>query len=312
MTDQQNKLTATVNHQPGRAILRSLGKLLLVLFCAGAFAALYAPAHGQTPPRWATLPPTPPPVPGGVHASVKVNGINLYYTDHGVVHAPGVPVILLHGGLANSDYLGLQVRALAPHHRVLAIDSRGHGRSSRDARPFGYDLMADDVIALMDRLHISRADIVGWSDGAIIGLDLAIRYPARVRGVLAFAANTRVDGTVPNGAQTPTFARFIQRAGNDYRHLSPTPGEYRAFVQQISQMWETQPNWTDAQLAAITARVLVADGDHDEAIRREHTEYIARTIPGAGLLILPNTSHFAFLQDPTLFNEAILDFLDSK
>ena len=72
---------------------------------------------------------------------------------------------------------------------------------------------------------------------------------------------------------------------------------------------ETDPNWTDAQLQSIQAPVLVADGDHDEAIKRAHTEYIAATIPGAGLLILPNTSHFAFLQDPALFNAALLHFL---
>ena len=79
------------------------------------------------------------------------------------------------------------------------------------------------------------------------------------------------------------------------------PGEYQAFLTQISHMWASEPNWTDAQLATIKAPVIVADGDHDEAILRTHTEYIAATIPGAGLLILPNTSHFAFLQDPGLF-----------
>jgi pimeloyl-ACP methyl ester carboxylesterase len=77
-------------------------------------------------------------------------------------------------------------------------------------------------------------------------------------------------------------------------------------------MWASQPNWTDAQLKRITAPVLVVDGDHDEAIKREHTEYIAATIPGAGLLILPNASHFAFLQDPGLFSYAVLHFLGDQ
>ena len=77
-------------------------------------------------------------------------------------------------------------------------------------------------------------------------------------------------------------------------------------------MWATQPNWTDAQLKAIEATVLVVDGDHDEAIKREHTEYIAAMVPDAGLLILPNVSHFAFLQDPELFNYAIRHFLGDR
>jgi pimeloyl-ACP methyl ester carboxylesterase len=75
-------------------------------------------------------------------------------------------------------------------------------------------------------------------------------------------------------------------------------------------MWATEPNWTDAQLRSIKAKVLVMDGDHDEAIRRAHTDYIAATVPGARLVILPDTSHFAFLQDPALFNAAMLQFLD--
>jgi pimeloyl-ACP methyl ester carboxylesterase len=77
-------------------------------------------------------------------------------------------------------------------------------------------------------------------------------------------------------------------------------------------MWDTEPNWTDAQLQSIKTPVLVVDGDHDEAIKRAHTEYIAATIPGAGLLILPNVSHFAFLQDPVLFDDALLHFLGDR
>jgi pimeloyl-ACP methyl ester carboxylesterase len=271
--------------------------LLVLVFAIGAAAA----------ERWQTLPPTPPPVQGETTGYVAVNGIRLFYAATG----EGPPVVLLHGGLANSDYWGNQVAALAPHHRVILVDSRGHGRSSRDARPFGYDLMADDVVALLDTLHVERADVVGWSDGGIIALDLAIRHPDRIGRIFAFAANTRTSGVVPDVDKNPTFAAFIARGKDEYRRLSPTPGEYDAFVKQIERMWATQPNWSDAQLRAIRAPVLIADGDHDEAIFRAHTEYIARTIPGAGLLILPNASHFAFLQDPTLFNAAILDFLDS-
>ena len=78
------------------------------------------------------------------------------------------------------------------------------------------------------------------------------------------------------------------------------------------KMQETEPNWADAQMQSIRAPVLMADGDHDEAIKRAHTEYIAATIAGAGLLILPNTSYLAFLQDATLFNVALLHFLGDR
>jgi pimeloyl-ACP methyl ester carboxylesterase len=262
----------------------------------------------QAAERWETLPPTPAPIAGAKTGYAAVNGIKVYYTKTG----HGSPVILLHGGLSNSDYWGNQVKALAAKHTVISLDSRGHGRSSRDEKPFGYDLMADDVVAVLDSLKIPRADIVGWSDGAIIGIDLALRHADRIGKVFAFAANTQTSGVKDGVEKNPTFAAFIERAGQEYAKHSPTPKQYDAFVEQISHMWASQPNWTDAQLASIKTPILIVDGDHDEAIKREHTEYIAATIPGAGLLILPNTSHFAFLQDPALFNAALLDFLDSK
>ena len=262
----------------------------------------------QAAERWETLPPTPAAVTGAKTGYAAVNGIKVYYTRTG----HGSPVVLLHGGLSNSDYWGNQVKALAAKHTVISIDSRGHGRSSRDDKPYGYDLMADDVVAVLDSLNIPRADIVGWSDGAIIGIDLALRHPDRIGKVFAFAANTQTSGVKDAVEKNPTFAAFIERAGKEYAKLSPTPKEYDAFVEQISHMWASQPNWTDAQLQSIKTPILIADGDHDEAIKREHTEYMAATIPGAGLLILPNTSHFAFLQDPALFNAAVLGFLDSK
>jgi pimeloyl-ACP methyl ester carboxylesterase len=258
--------------------------------------------------RWEVLPATPAPIPADRTGQANTNGIRIHYA----VHGHGSPVILLHGGLANADYWGHQVEALKIHHTVVVMDSRGHGRSTRDARPYGYDLMADDVVALMDVLNVGKADILGWSDGGILGLDLAIRHPGRVGRVFAFAANTVPSGVKDDVEKNPTFAAFIERAKHEYEKYSATPNQYDAFVEQISKMWASEPNWTDEELKAITAPVLVVDGDHDEAIKREHTEYIAAAIPGAGLLILPNASHFAFLQDPGLFNYAVLHFLGDQ
>jgi pimeloyl-ACP methyl ester carboxylesterase len=168
------------------------------------------------------------------------------------------------------------------------------------------------VVALMEVLKVPKADIVGWSDGAILGLDLAMRHPDRAGKIFAFAANTVTSGVKEGVEKNPTFAAFIKRAGHEYQAYSATPKEYETFVEQISKMWASQPTWTDAQLKAITSQVLVVDGDHDEAIKRKHTEYIASIIPHAGLLILPNASHFAFLQDPQFFNYAVLHFLDDR
>jgi len=273
-----------------------------------AFAIVLLPILATAAERWQTLPPTPVPIAAARSGQLNANGISIHYATYG----RGSPVILLHGGLANSDYWSNQVRALAPQHLVIVMDSRGHGRTTRDARPYGYDLMADDVIALMDGLKIRKADIVGWSDGGIIGLDLAMRYADRVGKIFAFGANTKTSGVIDGVEENPTFAAYIERAGGEYRAYSATPKDYDAFVEQISKMWADQPNWTDAQLKAIKSPVLIVDGDHDEGIKRDHTEYMAATIPGSGLLILPNASHFAFLQDPGLFNLAILNFLGDR
>src|SRR5579862_4344552 len=112
---------------------------------------------GAGEPQWLTLPPTPSLPQAAQSGTAPVNGIKIWYA----VFGQGEPVILLHGGLANADYWGHQVRALQPHYRVVVMDSRGHGRSTRDARPYGYDLMADDVVGLMDFLKIDKAAIVG-------------------------------------------------------------------------------------------------------------------------------------------------------
>jgi pimeloyl-ACP methyl ester carboxylesterase len=265
-------------------------------------------ATASAAPQWLSLPPTPTLPKAAQSGLAPVNGVKVWYA----VYGRGEPVILLHGGLANANYWGHQVRALQRHYQVIVMESRGHGRSSRNQEPYGYDLMASDVVALFDHLKIKKAAIVGWSDGAIIGLDLAIRHPERVTRVFAFGANTLTSGVKDDVEKNPTFAAFVARAGREYARLSPTPRQYTAFHDQIAKMWETEPNWTDAQLRAIATPIWVVDGEHDEAIKREHTEYIAATIPGARLLILPNVSHFAFLQDPAAFNDAILRFLGEQ
>jgi pimeloyl-ACP methyl ester carboxylesterase len=91
--------------------------------------------------------------------------------------------------------------------------------------------------------------------------------------------------------------------------MSPTPDQFDAFVEQISQMWASQPNWSDAELAKITVPTAIVLGDHDEAITRAHTDHMAQVIPGAKLAILPDASHFAMLQDPKGYDQAVRDFL---
>jgi pimeloyl-ACP methyl ester carboxylesterase len=254
-----------------------------------------------------TLPPTPSLPPPSVSGAVQVNGASIWYAMFG----SGLPVVLLHGGLANSNYWGNQVPALAQNYQVIVIDSRGHGRSTRSAAPFGYELMASDVLGVMDKLNLQKAAIVGWSDGAIIGLSLAMNHPDRVARLFAFAANSDPSG-VKDVDKSPVFTEFIARAEKEYQALSPTPNGYKQFVEEISAMWAKQPNWTKADLARIKVHTWIVDGDHDEAIYRTNTELMADTIPNAGLLLQPEVSHFSMLQAPDQFTADVLRFLQRQ
>ena len=225
---------------------------------------------------WQTL-PQPPAMPTPIESGMApVNDIQMYYA----VYGEGEPVLLIHGGLGNADVWGFQVPALAESHKVIVADSRGHGRSTRSDKPFSYDLMADDYLALLDHLRIDKVALVGWSDGGIIGLDIAIRHPERLSRLFAFAANYTAEGFNASAADDQTFNAYIARAGKDYARLSPTPDEFDAFVAQISEMWATQPNYTEDQLRAITVPTVIFDGDHDEAIEPAHTAEMAELIPG--------------------------------
>jgi pimeloyl-ACP methyl ester carboxylesterase len=273
---------------------------------AGALALCLAGGTAHATAPWLILPPTPTLPHPDSSGLASVDGIKLWYAVFGATHPE--TVLLLHGGLANSGYWGKLVPALATHYRVITIDSRGHGRSSRSATPIGYELMAQDALGLLDTLHIKRAAVVGWSDGAITGLEIAIHHPERLTGLFAFAANSDPSG-VKDVHNSPVFSAFITRAAGEYARLNPTPLGYAAFDADIEKMWAREPNMSNATLAGIHARVWIVDGDHDEAITRANTDHMATLIPNAEEMILPGVSHFAFLQDPDMFQRAVLDFL---
>ena len=277
-------------------------------FVGFAFALFVFASSARAEQQWLTLPPTPSLPQAAQSGYAPVNGIKIWYASFGTKEARGEPVILLHGGLANANYWGNQVKALQSRYRVIVMDSRGHGRSSRDDKPYGYDLMASDVLALMDFLKIPKASIVGWSDGAIIGLDIALNHPERLTKLFAFAANSDPSG-VSDITSSPVFNAFIARAEKEYETLSPTPTEYQSFLAQVQKMWETQPNWTADDLARISVPVWIVDADHDEAIKRENIEFMAANVPNAGLLLQPEVSHFSFIQDPEQFTSDVLHFL---
>ena len=139
--------------------------------------------------------------------------------------------------------------------------------------------------------------------------DMPVHHPDRLNSLSAFGANTDPSGLIDNFDKTPVLSAFIKRSEGEYRKFSKTPDQYNSFVEQIGRMSATQPHFTSDQLRAIQRRTTIADGQYNEGIERSHTAYIAHTIPNTKLIILPNLSHFAMLQNPDVFNAAVVKAL---
>jgi pimeloyl-ACP methyl ester carboxylesterase len=239
--------------------------------------------------------------PAGQYA--EINGVRIYFETFG----EGRPVLVLHGGLGSLEDMERQIRALAKERLVIAVDSRAHGRSSDSEAPLGYALMADDMVKLLDELKIGQVDVVGWSDGGIIGLDLAMRHPDRIGRLVAISANYDVDGLV----EIPKMDARIPSAPGAYTRDAPDPAHWPVFYRKVATMWRTQPNYTLAELARIKAPTLVMAGQFD-AIKREHSDQLAKAIPGSQETIVEGGTHLLPIDKPDIVNASILKFLDEE
>jgi pimeloyl-ACP methyl ester carboxylesterase len=239
---------------------------------------------------------------GGQYADI--NGIRIYYETYGT----GRPVLVVHGGTGAIELMHYQISALAASRFVIAPDSRAHGRSSDSNQPLSYDLMANDMLKLLDKLNIAETDVVGWSDGGIIGLDLAMQQPERVKRLVVFGANYDVDGIDTDRCPIPPAEKDIAPARDFYKHIAPDPAHWPVLYQKITEMWRTQPRYSLADLGTIKAQTLIMAGEFD-CIKRQHTDQLAKAIPGANEEIIKGATHEAPLFQPDGVNAYILKFL---
>lgn len=261
-------------------------------------------------PLWKTLPEVPVLPKADQSGLVPVNNVSLYF---GLFNKEGKePVILLHGAFVSSDIWGFEVPLLMKTHQVIVVDSRGHGRSTMVTQPFTYDLMAEDVLQLMDHLKIKKASIVGWSDGGIIGMILAIRHPERINKLFTFGANYDLSGYQTEAPDSAMSAKFMSRAQENYRRLSPTPENFTGLKKALGKMYDTEPNLKPAQLKTIQSPTVIAYGQYEQFIKPEHFQELARLIPGAKLVMIPNVGHGGPLQDPARFHQAVIALLDTR
>jgi pimeloyl-ACP methyl ester carboxylesterase len=188
----------------------------------------------------------------------------------------------------------------------VAMDSRGHGRSSWGEKPITYEQFAADAVGLLDHLGIAKTDVVGWSDGAITGLRLAIDYGDRLDRSVLYGANFTPDGVqfVPS-EQFPPFERLIA----DYRRLAPEPGRFEELAGVLDALYKVAPNYSEAELGSIAVPVLILDGAEEELIKHDQPVRMAALIPGAELVLIPGTGHFAPFAKPGAFNQIVVAFL---
>ena len=282
----------------GNVAVRWFGGLLLGM-------AAFAQADG-----WRTLShPQPLPAPDS-NGYVEVNGARIHFAIYGTANADAV--VLLHGGLGAAEDFGSQIGALAANYHLVAIDSRGHGRSTDDEQPHGCHLMAGDVLGVMDSLGIASAAVVGWSDGGNIALDLAINNPDRLSRVFVLGSNYHTSGIRPSVADDALIGAYVERAAAQYARISSTPDAFPALSGKVFAMWGSEPRFTEEQLRGITVPFTVAAGVYEEAVDQTHTRRMAELIPGAQLLLIDNASHFALWQQVEAVNQAILEFLAAE
>jgi pimeloyl-ACP methyl ester carboxylesterase len=235
-------------------------------------------------------------------------GAELYVETHGP--AEGLPVLLLHGGIGSADDWVAQIPALVgAGRRVVAMDCRARGRSTWGAEPLTFELMTADALAVLDALGITQADLVGWSDGAIIGLEMAIRHRERLRKLVLYGGLARADSAVPEPVMTPGFEAAVARLSADQLRLSLQPERFGEMEDALFALYAIAPNFPDAELRGITTPTLVLDGAEEELILPGEPERMAALIPGAELVIMPGTGHFAPFEQPTAFNRIVLEFL---
>jgi pimeloyl-ACP methyl ester carboxylesterase len=248
---------------------------------------------------------------GGSHGRHAVlRGIRMYYE----VHGRGRALLLLHGGTGDGTQFAKQVPAFQGEYRVIVPDLRAQGRTTDGPGPLSYHVMAEDVVALLDRLHVRTTDIMGWSDGGIVGLDIAIHHPDRVRHLVTFGANFQPDGLLPEEVRwgaTASAGDLGPAVRLEYQRMAPDPAHYEVAMNKILAMWRIEPRFTMDELHSIRARTLIAAGEHD-LVRPDHSEALARAISGARLWIVPGASHGAMLEQPDLVNRTVLDFLAQR
>ena len=230
-----------------------------------------------------------------------IRGINMYCEMYG----SGKPLLLIHGNGGSIKAFDKTIPYFAKHYKVIAVDSRSQGKSEDEKDSLSFEMMADDFAALFDTLHIDSADVIGWSDGGINALLLAIRHPEKVSKLAATGANI-----------TPDSTAFVEGFWQNEKQQYDTSYSKRWKTKKEKNGWKMfmldwkEPNLTLAQLHTIKCPSLIICGDHD-LISIEHTALIYKNIQQAYLWVVPNSPHATLRTYPDEFNRKVDAFFST-
>jgi pimeloyl-ACP methyl ester carboxylesterase len=254
------------------------------------------------------------------------NGLEMYYEIHG----EGPPLVLLHGAYMTVDLMAPLVPGLAASRRVIAVEQQGHGHTADIDRPITYEQMADDTAALLGHLDVGRADVVGYSMGGGVALQMAIRHEDVVRKVVVASASYTSDGM--HAAAWEMFPSITPElfAGSPieeaYLRTAPNPAGFPKLVEKLKLLDTTEFAWPAEDIRAIDAPILIVLGDSD-VVRLEHAVELFGLLgggvmgdlvelPKSQLAVLPGTTHFVppgsgLLDRADWLLPMILPFLDA-
>lgn len=254
-----------------------------------------------------------------------VDGLEIYYEIHG----SGRPLVLLHGGVGTIDIFGPNLAALSASRQVIAAELQGHGHTADIDRPLRYELMADDVVGLLDHLGIERADIMGYSLGGGVALQVAIRHPEHVRKLVVVSTTFKRDGWYPEirasmEAIGPEVAEGMKNSPlyAAYSAVAPRPEDWPRLFEKLGDLLKRDYDWS-GEVSAIDAPTLVVAADAD-GFPPAHAVALFELLGGgqrdAGwdgsgrppgqLAILPGTTHYDIAGSPALA-AAATPFLDA-
>jgi pimeloyl-ACP methyl ester carboxylesterase len=242
---------------------------------------------------------------------VELPGVKTWYE----VEGQGDPVLLMHGGFCTNETWGPQRADFAADHRVFLPERRAHGHTSDVEGPLSYDDMATDTIDFLTTVVEGPAHLVGWSDGGIVALLVAIERPELVRKIVVTGANFKpgseigpaeaLDALTPDAPDLAMFRAMYEAASPDGAEHWPV------VVGKMAEMFRTEPDIPIEDLGHINAPTLVLVGD-DDFIPLEHTIELYRAIPNSELAVVPGTSHGHFMEKPSLVDRIVLEFLDNE